>query len=315
MAQKLSCLACHQSDFRDYLLFPFSSTKLIGCTHCGLVRTYIFDGQSTPRANYVSYRHPYTGQRFGSLLNLLINSWRSSRIHKMSALVNTGTVLDVGCGQAFELQALKNRCLKVYGSEYSPIYAKAISHRLDIPIFSGKLNQLPIKPNSLNLITFFHTLEHFTNPVSALKLAKQLLKPQGSIIIGVPNLSSLESRIFGSSWFHLDISHHFFHFTENWLIKHLTHLGFRVETITRIAPEYDFYSFWQSSLNHLFPHHPNLLHKFFLKEQTLTQKESIELLIQLPVILLTGLISIPATILLWFTHSAGTIEIVASKME
>jgi hypothetical protein len=64
-----------------------------------------------------------------------------------------------------------------------------------------------------DLVTFWHSLEHFDDPREPLKAAERLLGGAGRIFVSVPNIASLQSRWGGPAWFHLDVPRHRVHFT------------------------------------------------------------------------------------------------------
>jgi SAM-dependent methyltransferase len=54
-------------------------------------------------------------------------------------------------------------------------------------------------------ITLFHVLEHLRNPKAVMEeLVKSNLKDGGLLVIEVPNFGSLQSKIAGKYWLHLD---------------------------------------------------------------------------------------------------------------
>ncbi len=231
----------------------------------------------------------------------------------MLHLSHGGAVLDVGCGQAIELQILKTKGVKVFGLEYKLDYATTIENQTNIKIYHGELSQIPKVTSGFALISFLHSLEHIPEALSDLKVAYTLLKKGGHLMVSVPNFSSLESQYFGSAWFHLDIPRHLFHFTEIWLIDFVTDLGFRLSSKKYIAPEYDFYSLLQSGLNKIFPHKPNVLYHILLREQKKRLQDYLEIIPQIPAILIVSILALFITPLLWFIGGSGTIELVFKK--
>src|SRR5262249_27857314 len=116
-------------------------------------------------------------------------------------------------------------------------------------------------------ITLWHSLEHLQDPLSSLKSAVSLLRPQGWCIIAVPDGSGLQARMFGAEWLHLDVPRHLFHFNSQSLRQLLETTGFEIRQTWHQEFEYDAMGWVQSALNKLLPT-PNV---FF---QTLTGKPS-----------------------------------------
>jgi predicted SAM-dependent methyltransferase len=55
-----------------------------------------------------------------------------------------------------------------------------------------------------------HVFEHINNPTETLIELKRILKENGTLIMGVPNTSSVAYKIFGKNWVQLDIPRHLF---------------------------------------------------------------------------------------------------------
>ena len=69
--------------------------------------------------------------------------------------------------------------------------------------------------------------------------------------MSVPNFGSPEARAAGPGWFHLDVPRHLVHFTHGTLDSSLRSAGFEPLESSWFAPEFDAFSFVQSTLNRL----------------------------------------------------------------
>jgi SAM-dependent methyltransferase len=59
-----------------------------------------------------------------------------------------------------------------------------------------------------DVITMWHVIEHLPDPWSVIEIAAQRLLPGGILAIGAPNPQSLQFKVFGKSWMHLDAPRH-----------------------------------------------------------------------------------------------------------
>ena len=84
--------------------------------------------------------------------------------------------------------------------------------------YCGGLEDIPFS-HAYDAIIFNNVLEHLPDPIKTLRAAKQILKNQGLIFMEVPNIASLQFKIFGKSWYHLAIPGHLFHFSLSGLQK------------------------------------------------------------------------------------------------
>ena len=114
---------------------------------------------------------------------------------------------------------------------------------------TGALETLNLPAASFDAVVLWHVLEHLTDPTKTLVEVERLLRPGGTLLVGVPNFGSFEARLCQDKWFHLDVPRHLAHFTPDSLVKALEQAGLRWCGRGAFAPEYDVFSFVQSLLN------------------------------------------------------------------
>lgn len=71
------------------------------------------------------------------------------------------------------------------------------------------------KKMKFDLIMLWHSLEHIHNLKDTLSYCDQLLNPNGTILIAIPNHSAIERKFFKNSWIAYDIPRHLYHFNYN----------------------------------------------------------------------------------------------------
>ena len=99
-------------------------------------------------------------------------------------------------------------------------------------VHQGTLSDQPWQAGSFGLITFQHSLEHITDPVGALKRARELLEPGGLLIVTVPNWACWQRRfLFRGRWSALDMPRHQQHFSPQALQRLAALLGLRVQSV------------------------------------------------------------------------------------
>ena len=92
----------------------------------------------------------------------------------------------------------------------------------------AKLTRAPLRESSFAAITMFHLLEHLYDPASYLDAAHRLLRPEGRLIVQVPNAASWQFLLFGEAWNGLDVPRHLFDFRDTDLEVLLDACGFEV---------------------------------------------------------------------------------------
>ncbi|MFL5339878.1 MAG: class I SAM-dependent methyltransferase [Gemmataceae bacterium] len=142
-----------------------------------------------------------------------------------------GRLLDVGCGSGAYLRAMRRRGWKVTGLDASPRMAERVRDELGLPAHAGTLPHLNLEPESFDVITMWHTLEHVHEPLPLLREARKLLAPQGKLVLAVPNIDSWPFRWFGRHWFGLELPRHLTHFTPATLPQMLQRAGFVCEPL------------------------------------------------------------------------------------
>ena len=155
--------------------------------------------------NYKKHTHKNPIQRL-----LLWNFFRN--LTNLTATKKVGSILDVGCGEGFTLNRLKEKGIgkKLEGIEYLPAAIELGKKTYpEIKIIQGSIYQLPYKDNSFDLVLCTEVLEHLDNPQAGLK---ELVRVSNKyLVITVPNepFFMLAQLIRGKNWsrFGNDIEH------------------------------------------------------------------------------------------------------------
>ena len=135
-----------------------------------------------------------------------------------------GKVLDIGCGAGGNLRTLQDQGWETYGIEISEVAAAHARELVTGNIHTGTLESAPFPLNTFDLVLMSHSLEHLPSPTDALRRVNQLLKDDGLLVVSVPNVNSLEYKLFRRWWFQLDPRRHFYHFDKRSL-SGLPHAG------------------------------------------------------------------------------------------
>lgn len=126
-----------------------------------------------------------------------------------------GTLLDIGAGTGDFLQEAKNQNWQCTGIEPSE-KAKGIAIQKRVS-FADDLASL--ENHSFDVITMWHVLEHVPNLEKQIQELKRLLKPNGTILIAVPNYKSFDAQHYGKFWAAYDVPRHLWHFSKTAIEK------------------------------------------------------------------------------------------------
>jgi 2-polyprenyl-3-methyl-5-hydroxy-6-metoxy-1,4-benzoquinol methylase len=140
-------------------------------------------------------------------------------------------LLDVGCGSGTLIGILKQRGFRVLGVDFSAEAAALAESENGVEVLVGSLEQAGFKDGSFDVVTLFHVLEHVTNPRDVLAEVHRILRPDGRLVLQVPNIDSWQSRIFGAQWYGLDIPRHVIDYSKAAMLRLLSDSGFSVRRI------------------------------------------------------------------------------------
>jgi 2-polyprenyl-3-methyl-5-hydroxy-6-metoxy-1,4-benzoquinol methylase len=121
-----------------------------------------------------------------------------------------GNLLDIGAGTGDFLLTAKQNGWNTIGVEPSE-KAKGIAINKGIK-FSDSTQEL--ESHFFDVITMWHVLEHVPNLEIQIRELKRLVKPNGTIIIAVPNYKSYDANYYGKFWAAFDVPIHFWHFSK-----------------------------------------------------------------------------------------------------
>lgn len=121
-----------------------------------------------------------------------------------------GKILDIGAGTGDFLVMAKSSGWDVVGLEPNP-KAKAIAEVKGVT-FLNELSQIP--DYSADVITMWHVLEHVPDVEAQIAELKRIVKPDGTIIIAVPNFHSYDAQHYGQFWAAYDVPRHLWHFSK-----------------------------------------------------------------------------------------------------
>ena len=135
--------------------------------------------------------------------------------------------LDVGCGNGAYLSRLRGLYdLELVGVDFAPA-AVAVARAAGLDVHEGTLQDLPLPTASCDVASMWWTLEHVHEPHDEIARVADLLKPGGVLLVSVPNVASVNARLFRSRWHHLDPPRHLTLWTPTTLDRLLAEHGFK----------------------------------------------------------------------------------------
>lgn len=232
---KDSCRLCGAGGAR--LLFESHGFPIMECGQCGVTFTAHVDGAKKARDLYA---HEYYERARGYAHSLRSKAeagghdgWEIVNLARRFYPREVGRVLDVGCGGGEVLKAFHGAGWDCYGVEPSGEMAEWTRETVGCHVFSGLLEEYEQERAYFDVVTAIHVLEHATDPRRFLERCAALLRPEGIMILEVPDFGSRAARRQGAGWVPLYPDVHFYHFTKASLASLLGGLGFTVRRIVR----------------------------------------------------------------------------------
>lgn len=225
-------LAC-----RDYTVSR-ETFQIVECENCGFHFTNPRPAENEIGKYYQSEEYiSHSGTKKG-LINRAYHLVRNYTLaKKLQLVVRVGkshpeklSILDYGCGTGEFLNTCKRAGFQTTGIEPEE---RARTYAIN----NYGLNVLPpdaiksFKNDSFDLVTLWHVLEHIHRLKEFLGELKRILKGRGVAIIAVPNLTSLDAKIYKEFWAAYDLPRHLYHFCSKDIEKLFSEFSFELEYV------------------------------------------------------------------------------------
>lgn len=219
--------------------------RLDRCRSCG---TAVTVGRSHGDATGLYHGGAYAQP--SALIDLLLEPLRrlgeDAVLRALGPFTPGARVIEIGSGDGRLLRRLAEQHCTVVGIEPYAGEGEAGLEVRDITV-----EALGPSTEGADVVVLWHVLEHLDDPEVGLRRAAEALGRRGRIVVSVPNLDSLQARIGGRRWFHLDVPRHAVHFTGRGLVRLIGRCGLRVTRIGNAVPDQNLLGATQTLLNGL----------------------------------------------------------------
>jgi SAM-dependent methyltransferase len=186
-----------------------------------------------PAEEYYAYRPQPPKSPLSRALRRLVGFQIATREPFFAA---PGRVLDFGCGAGDFLAEMAGRGWSCHGVELNN-EAIAIARGRGLDVRGSIGGPDGYADASFDYVRANHALEHVLDPQAILTEMYRVLKPGGTLFLGVPTRDGLPARVFGRYWWYLGAPVHPVTFSTAGLIGLLRSLGFRP---TRVGTNSDY---------------------------------------------------------------------------
>lgn len=221
------CPVCDRREARPRFAIEGLRERLVVCTGCGCGRLDPLPGDAELAAFYPDGYYGDPGQaKFSGPIEWAVRRLGARQARALIAGVPArGRVLDVGCGRGVLLRAFARAGYEAHGVEISAAAATGVEAFAELRI-APRLADAGYPDGFFDAVILWHVLEHLRDPRGAIAEAFRILRPQGRLVVAVPNFMSAQARWAGADWFHLDLPRHLHHFGLDGLERMLGRCGF-----------------------------------------------------------------------------------------
>lgn len=220
--QNLSnCPICNSTQFVPFLTAVDNTVsretfQIVQCSSCGFKFTNPRPEENELGKYYKSEEYVSHSNTKKGFVNSTYQSVRKYTLLKKLQLISkyfkSGKILDIGCGTGEFLNICKSAKWQTVGIEPDDDaremaiknYGLDVRKESDLSLLEG---------GSFDIISMWHVLEHVPKLNERIEELKRLIKPNGIIIIAVPNCNSLDAKIYKQDWAAYDVPRHLYHFS------------------------------------------------------------------------------------------------------
>lgn len=184
--EECSCPLCSSDTYS--LIDVERGLGIVKCDNCGLIYT-------NPRANNAEENYFGDASVFFEEARQIFDGKKTHHrdknyeyeVRKIKALKSSGRLLDVGTNMGFFLRKAREAGFDCHGVEPSPSLSQIAREQWSLDIQTSFLQDAEFEKESFDVITMIDVFEHVTDPQSMLDSCMRLLKPDGLLVIKVPN--------------------------------------------------------------------------------------------------------------------------------
>jgi 2-polyprenyl-3-methyl-5-hydroxy-6-metoxy-1,4-benzoquinol methylase len=204
---------CHQCSFRFTQNIPSASNI----------------GPYYQSANYVSHSDTQEGL-IHKIYHLVRNYTLKVKLGLIKEAIgkSTGNLLDVGAGTGAFAKTMKDAGFTVTGLEPDETARKNALEINGLTLLSPD-NLYQFSAESFDAITMWHVLEHVHDLNGYLDKYHSILRPDGKLIIAVPNYTSYDAAVYQQYWAAYDVPRHLYHFSPESMVVLANKKGFQIK--------------------------------------------------------------------------------------
>lgn len=229
------CLVCGSTDTSAFLdctdhFISQERFRIDRCNTCGFRFTANPPAPDKIGAYYKSDAYISHSDTRKGLINKLYHVVRNIMLGKKSTLILSLTkgrkLLDIGCGTGHFLHYMQQKGFDCKGLEVDESARNHAIREFGLEVESPETLFADKASDGYDVITLWHVLEHLHDPETYLTRMHQVLKPDGVLLIALPNCSSWDAAHYARYWAAYDVPRHLWHFSPAVFESFINRFGF-----------------------------------------------------------------------------------------
>lgn len=170
------------------------------CRSCGLVflnpRPAISEFSRIYPPDYHAFE--FSEKEFGFVFSVRRKLEAKRLLSWCQNLPDAARIIDIGCGDGFHLELLRDFGKKSWTLEGVDAERRAAveAEKKGLKVHCGLLENLDLPQESYDLAFLIMTVEHVADPVRLLRDVRAILRPGGRVVIVTDNTDSLDFKLF-----------------------------------------------------------------------------------------------------------------------
>ncbi len=214
MTAQKTCVICSNKDLR--LKGLVGAHTLRECAACGL---QFLDPLPDEKSLELIYDNYYKSWDLGSRqdeVSAMKSKTFEGYLKWFLPIVSSGRLLDIGCATGELLGLARSLGFDVYGVEISASginRCRGLFGENRIKDHCLRMEDFPL--SYFDVITMIDVLEHISDPHAFLGFLRNILKPEGIVVVVTPDTASLSKKVMGMKWPHYKVEHVYYYSRKN----------------------------------------------------------------------------------------------------
>lgn len=226
MSESLICKICGSDKTRR--LYGTSTFNIFRCVSCGFIFNDKWE-QFSDQFRYVPGKSSDASsikEIFDREKEIYYDRFRAD-LREIRSLMAPGRILDIGCGPGYFLNLAKSQGWEPFGVDIDNGMVEFCRRSLSLNVTQGVLKSDSYPDNYFDAVTLFHVLEHLPGFDQTISDVANMIKPDGLLVIDVPNAGDIRRLLFKENWMQYR-EHHLWYFSRTTLGIILRKYGFEI---------------------------------------------------------------------------------------